>query len=367
MYIVALNLHNSFRMNLLDDYCRKILDNMATATILLGRDKRVLYVNTSAESFMDRSAKKVVGASLDRVIPSTSVDEAVNLAFKEASPVARRDVEYSDPSDSTREVRINLSVTPLSGALALLEVRNTDFHRQIYEDEARNAEYLASQKLLRGLAHEIKNPLGGIRGAAQLLELELGDDGMKEYTEVIIKEADRLRTLIDRMVGPSAPPVLKPGNIHEPVEHVFRLVSINLAEGVHIERDYDPSIPETCFDRDQIIQSLLNLARNAIESVGGRGHITFKTRVLRRYNLGDQQASLVVQVSIEDDGPGVPQSLHSEIFFPMVTGKAEGTGLGLPITQALIKGHGGLVKFHSAPGHTAFEILLPVKEVKNSE
>ncbi len=351
-------------MTVLDDYCRSILDNMETATILLDREKKVIYVNTSAETFIARSAKRIVGATLFEIIPSPSVEAAVDLAFKDLSPVARRDIEYSDPLG--REIRINLSVTPVSDSLVLLEVRKMDLHLQIFEDEARNTEYLASRKLLRGLAHEIKNPLGGIRGAAQLLELEFGDQGTREYTDVIIKEADRLRTLIDRMVGPSSPPVLKLGNIHEPIEHVVRLVGIELGDGVKLERDYDPSIPDTLFDRDQIIQSLLNLARNAIESVGDEGNITFKTRVLRRYNLGHYQAPLVVQISVEDDGPGIPQTLQSEIFFPMVTGKAEGTGLGLPITQALIKGHGGLVKFHSSPGHTTFEILLPVKQSDDS-
>ncbi len=346
-------------MNSRDKYCPQILDNMETATILLDGAMTVIYVNTSAEALLARSSKRIVGEHLKAIIPSSNVEMAVTLTLTDLSPVVRRDIHYIDSFG--REMRINVSVTPISEQRVLLEIRQMDMHLQVYQDESRDVEYLATKKLLRGLAHEIKNPLGGIRGAAQLLALEYEDPGMSEYTDVIIAETDRLRTLIDRMVGPRTPSVFTVSSIHEATEHVFRLVSAELGEGVELQRDYDPSIPNTMFDRDQLIQSLLNLVRNALESVGEAGRIIIRTRILRKYNLGNIQSPLVVQISVEDNGPGIPQGLQSEIFFPMITSKATGTGLGLSITQSLIRAHGGLVKFHSVPRCTVFEILLPVK------
>lgn len=221
----------------------------------------------------------------------------------------------------------------------------------------------ATRALLRGLAHEVKNPLGGLRGAAQLLENELDDEELKEYTRIIIGEADRLQNLVDRMLGPNSLPRIREINIHEVLEHVRSLVGVEAPPDVHLVTDYDPSIPPVAGDRDQLIQVVLNLVRNAVHAVGDTGTITLRTRVQRQYTIGQTRHKLVASIDVIDDGPGIPEEIREKVFFPMVSGKAEGTGLGLSIAQSLINQHGGLIEYESRPGRTQFTILLPVEPV----
>ena len=224
----------------------------------------------------------------------------------------------------------------------------------------RQKEYTTTLHLLRGLAHEIKNPLGGIRGAAQLLELELESPDYREYTSVIIKETDRLQKLIDQMGGPKRPPQKQFLNIHEVTEHVLKLISAESTGDIALKRDYDPSLPMIKADKDQLIQAILNVARNALESLKGlKGDISFKTRSLRKYTIAGNSYPLVLQLSILDNGPGIPEDLQAQIFFPMVSNKPSGTGLGLPIAQSLMNANDGLINFQSSPGHTCFDFLLP--------
>jgi two-component system nitrogen regulation sensor histidine kinase GlnL len=215
--------------------------------------------------------------------------------------------------------------------------------------------------MLRGLAHEIKNPLGGLRGAAQLLARELPTKELKEYTGVIISEADRLQKLVNRILGPNKMPKKEPVSIHEVLEHVRSLLLAEAPEGIRIQRDYDPSIPDINADRDQLIQALLNIMRNAVEAMHGDGDIKLRTRVIRKFTIGQKQQNLVAQIQVIDNGPGIPQEILEQIFFPMVTSRAEGTGLGLAIAQSLIQQHNGIIECKSKPGRTEFSIYIPIE------
>jgi two-component system nitrogen regulation sensor histidine kinase GlnL len=216
--------------------------------------------------------------------------------------------------------------------------------------------------LIRNLAHEIKNPLGGLRGAAQLLEQEFSDDNLKEYTQIIIGEADRLRNLVDRMLGPMSLPVCGEINIHEVLERVRSLVLAESGSGIHMEQDYDPSIPPLTGDTDQLIQAVLNVVRNAVQALENEGVITLRTRIQRQCTIGHKRHKLVVRLDVIDNGPGISEDRLEEIFYPMISGRIDGTGLGLSIAQALISQHGGLVECQSRPGETIFTLLLPLEK-----
>jgi two-component system nitrogen regulation sensor histidine kinase GlnL len=211
------------------------------------------------------------------------------------------------------------------------------------------------------LAHEIKNPLGGLRGAAQLLERELPDPNLREYTRIIIDEADRLQTLMNRMIGPNRMLTRGLVNIHNVLEHVRGLMQAEFPNGPRVSRDYDPSIPDLTADQDHLIQAFLNLARNACAAAGIAGFIELRTRVLRQFTIGNQRHRLVLRVEVLDNGPGIPEELKDHIFFPMVSGQKGGTGLGLPIAQELISQHGGLIECESRPGETRFFVYLPLE------
>eukprot|EP01132_Coremiostelium_polycephalum_P023306 gene23306-27725_t len=221
--------------------------------------------------------------------------------------------------------------------------------------------------LVRGLAHEIKNPLGGIRGAAQLLARELPDENLKDYTNVIIEEADRLRNLVDRMLGSNKLPSLAMTNVHEVLERVCQLVEAESQGCITLVRDYDPSIPDVLIDREQMIQAVLNIVRNAMQAISSQnelrlGRISLRTRALRQFTIGHVRHRLVTKVEIIDNGPGIPAELQETIFFPMVSGRPDGTGLGLAITQNIISQHQGLIECESHPGHTTFSIFLPLEQ-----
>jgi two-component system nitrogen regulation sensor histidine kinase GlnL len=213
--------------------------------------------------------------------------------------------------------------------------------------------------MIRQLAHEIKNPLGGLRGAAQLLARQLADASMREYTTVIINEADRLVSLVDALLGPGHAPRKEPINIHELLQHVGHLLAAEAPAGVVIDRDYDPSLPPLKLDRNQIIQAMLNLGRNAIQAIGQSGRLTLRTRALTSVSIGTRRYRLVASIQFEDTGPGVPEHLRDTLFYPLVTGRAEGTGLGLAVAQDLVSRHDGLIEYTSRPGQTLFTILLP--------
>jgi two-component system, NtrC family, nitrogen regulation sensor histidine kinase GlnL len=214
---------------------------------------------------------------------------------------------------------------------------------------------------MRNLAHEIKNPLGGIRGAAQLLERELPDPELSEFTQVIVKEADRLQSLMNRLLTPNRLPRVEAVNIHEVMERVRTLLLAEFPDGLAIVRDYDTSLPELSGDREQLIQAILNVARNAAQATGGRGEIRFVTRIERQVTIARSRHRLAIAVSVEDDGPGVAPEIAERIFYPLVSGREGGTGLGLSLAQSYAAQHQGIIEFESIPGRTRFTVLLPVR------
>jgi two-component system nitrogen regulation sensor histidine kinase GlnL len=266
---------------------------------------------------------------------------------------------------SSQSVTINLSATPLlkdeKFDELLVEIQQVDNHLRISKEEQLLSQQNTARLLVRGLAHEIKNPLGGLRGAAQLLDMELDSQELKEYTRIIIAESDRLQSLMDKMLGSNKLPNKKTLNIHEVLERVRQLVQAEASGNLVIQSDYDPSIPELQGDKDQLIQAILNIVRNAVQATNGQGRITIKTRIKRHLTIGRKRYKLIIQCDVIDDGPGIDNDMITQIFYPMITSRAEGTGLGLSIAQSLINQHNGLIECSSEPGKTVFSIFLPVE------
>ncbi len=248
----------------------------------------------------------------------------------------------------------------------IVELFDVTQSRQLDKEQTLIAQRGASRRIIRQLAHEIRNPLGGLRGAAQLLERRLDDPDLAEYTRVIIGEADRLVTLTDRFLGPMQHTDIKRVNIHELLEHVLLLIENEASEEIEFVRDYDPSLPGIALDRDQIIQAFLNIARNAIQSIDGAGRVTIRTRALTNYVIGSSRHRLIISIEFEDDGPGIAPDIEDSIFYPLVTDRENGTGLGLPLAQDLVSHHDGLIEFESTPGCTRFMVRLPIKTAGHS-
>jgi two-component system nitrogen regulation sensor histidine kinase GlnL len=262
---------------------------------------------------------------------------------------------------------VDATVTPVGnlrlGGSLVLELVDARLRQQLTRESELVSRVDSNRQMARQLAHEIRNPLGGLRGAAQLLERELDSAQLREYTAVIISEADRLRTLVDTMLGPTRPPQKELLNIHELCEHVHRLLCAEAPVGVKVDRDYDPSVPEAPFARSEVIQALLNIARNALQAVGEAGRVVLRTRVLTNVAINVTRHRLVCCLQVEDDGPGVPEALRKTLFLPLVTGKSDGTGLGLAVAQDMASRHRGIIEFDSAPGRTVFSLLLPLENV----
>jgi two-component system, NtrC family, nitrogen regulation sensor histidine kinase GlnL len=277
------------------------------------------------------------------------------------------------PVNGEEELVVDCAVAPYEDSAApavLIEISDTTEHRRISRETALLTQIDGSRLMIRQLAHEIKNPLGGLRGAAQLLARELPNESMREYTAVIISEADRLAGLVDALLGPGHAPCRELTNIHELLQHVRHLLAAD-APPVTIDRDYDPSLPPLLLDRNLIVQAMLNLGRNALQAIAQNtdraGRIILRTRALTNVNIGARRHRLVASVQFEDNGPGVPDHLRETLFYPLVTGRADGTGLGLAVAQDLVSRHDGLIEFSSRPGLTLFTILLPFHVVTLSE
>jgi two-component system nitrogen regulation sensor histidine kinase GlnL len=281
----------------------------------------------------------------------------------------QRELSWPAPGGTDRILDCAVTEATLgsTGVCLLLEIEDITQHKRLTRENALLAQLGGSRLMVRQLAHEIKNPLGGLRGAAQLLERELLDPALREYTRVIISEADRLTNLLDSMLGPGRPPAKQLINVHELLERVYHLLRSEASEGVTVDRDYDPSLPPLTLDPNHIIQAMLNLGRNAIQALsGGRvdnPRLTLRTRVAGNVGIGGRGHRLVASIQFEDHGPGVAPEIRDTIFYPLVSGRADGTGLGLGIAQDLVSRHGGLIEFDSAPGRTIFVIYLPMDGV----
>ncbi len=317
-------------------------------------------MNAAAEGLLGVSLRQSIGRSIGEVV--VPPDELVALcrrALDDGLTYGSRELEVRV---GDREVIMDCRVSPLDGPdrRLLLELFDTQRERQVRREAELLAQQRVSRRIIRQLAHEVKNPLGGLRGAAQLLERQLPAAELKAYTDVIIAEADRLAALVDGILKAGGQPKRETFNLHEITEHVGRLIETEKPDGVVLVRDYDPSLPLTIADRDQIIQAFLNLAKNAMQALGESGQLVFRTRALSNYAVSGQQHRLVLSLEVEDDGPGVPEDLKETIFYPLVSGRDTGTGLGLTIAQDLVSRNGGLIEFSSRPGATIFQLRLPV-------
>jgi two-component system nitrogen regulation sensor histidine kinase GlnL len=344
-----------------------LLDALSTGIIVLDAHLCAIYANVAAQDLLAFSLNQARGRPFaDFLLDGNGLPAILRRALDAGEGIADREITVR-PAGTPREPRtLDITITPLEGQVTgthlLLELADTTQRRRISRENDLLARLDGSRLMIRQLAHEIKNPLGGLRGAAQLLERELQGAALKEYTQVVIREADRLAALVDSMAGPKRVPQKAPTNVHEICEHVYHLLRAEADSAIDIGRDYDPSLPSAMLDRNQIIQALLNVARNAMQAVGVRGRIVLRTRALSNVSIGSARFRLVASLQVEDDGPGVPEELRSSIFYPLVTGRANGTGLGLAVAQELVSRNGGLIEFESEPGKTLFTLLLPLGE-----
>ncbi len=343
-----------------------LLDALSTGILMLDAQLCPVYANVAAQDLLAFSLKMARGRPFtDFLHDAEGLRGILRRALETGESLADREVSIR-PAGAPREVRtLDVTITPfagLTGTQLLVEIADTTQRRRISRENDLLARLDGSRLMVRQLAHEIKNPLGGLRGAAQLLERELPKASMKEYTQLIIGEADRLTALVDSMSGPTRAPAKSLINVHEVCEHVYHLLRAEAPAGIVIERDYDPSLPEAMLDRHQIIQALLNVARNALQAQGDLGRIVLRTRARSHATIGSVQHRLIASLQVEDAGPGVPQHLRSSIFYPLVTGRPNGTGLGLAVAQELVTRNGGIIEFESETGRTVFSLLLPLGE-----
>ncbi len=347
-----------------------LFDALSTGLLVLDAQLCLIYANVAAQDLLAMSFNQARGRPFAELLnESNGLLPRLKRAHERGDVFSEREVTIR-PTGAPREARVlDITVTPLEGQMTgthlLLELSDETQRTRLTQESELRARLDGSRMMTRQLAHEIKNPLGGLRGAAQLLQRELGDPALREYTGVIISEADRLTALVDSMAGPSRAPQKQLMSVHEICEHVFQLLRGEARHSVLIERDYDPSVPNAEFDRNQLIQALLNLARNALQAVGDRGRITLRTRVVSNLRVGLDRHRLVVRVDVEDNGPGVPDSIRGSLFYPLVTGRPQGTGLGLAVAQDIVTRNGGSVEFQSEPGRTVFSMLLPLDGAGN--
>jgi len=342
------------------------LEFLATAIILLDNNRRVVYINPGAEIIFAFSATHVTGMQIEDVFPNC---EILMLAVKNASLQQSpfREHEFAISTHRHQSFAVTCTVTPIDSANAclILEFQQMDAQLRIAREERMLIQQQANAELLRNLAHEIRNPLGGLRGAAQLLEHELPSPNLREYTQVIIKEADRLQSLMDRLLIPHRAPKYQPTNIHEVLERVRSLLLAESPQAVLIKRDYDLSLPELIGDREKLIQAVLNIARNAVQAMQTSrtpdSQIVFKTRAERQVTLARKRYRVAIKLEITDNGPGIPAKIRERIFYPLVSGSEGGTGLGLTLAQTFITQHHGMIECDSKPGSTCFTILLPIE------
>lgn len=347
-----------------------ILDQLTTAVMALDPDLRVCYLNPAAQALLGTSDSRSAGHPVEELLQPDEPDlfDRFRAVLEDGQSTTRRAVEFRTRDGSAVTADLTVSVEPASRHL-IIEMQPINRLLRINRDDHSVFSQETSRLLVRGLAHEIKNPLGGVRGAAQLLERELDDEQLKEYTRVIIDEADRLKALVDRMLGPNREPQKSPVNVHSVLEHVIRLIDAETAGTIRFQRDYDPSLPPVPADESQLIQALLNILANAAQALERIPHpaITVRTRVTRRFTIGTRLHRIVLQIDITDNGPGIPPDMQDRIYFPMISGRPEGTGLGLAITQTIIGQHGGVIECESRPGRTCFSVFLPLEDTTGEQ
>lgn len=344
-----------------------VMESLVTAIIVCDKNLIVNYLNPSAESLFEVSAKQAINNNISVFFEDNNnffkkillkVDEQ-NNSYKEH--------EYFIQTHQKKTICVSLTVTALidSKDEFVIEFIQMDQQLKVAREERMFIQQQANTELLRNLAHEVRNPLGGLRGAAQLLEQELVEDSLKEYTQIVINEADRLQNLMNRMLTPHQMPVYKKTNIHEILERVRSLILSEFSNDISFVRDYDVSLPEFIVDREKLIQAILNIARNGAQAMKQNKQdnmqLTFITRAERQIVFRKKKHATAIRIDIVDNGPGIKNELIDKIFFPLVTGSEKGSGLGLSLAQNLISLHQGMIDCHSVPGNTVFSIILPIE------
>jgi len=338
------------------------LDLLATPVILVDDDLRVVYANSAAEDLFAFSLKSTAGQPLAQLfIDSDELIAGLDDVLGHHWSYTGRDLTLTRPGQASLHLNCLITPTEINAARFLIEFRPMDQQLKLAREQRQMDQQQANRELIRNLAHEIRNPLGGLRGSAQLLERELERPELREYTQVIIKEADRLQLLMDRLLTPHRPPQFAPLNIHEVLERVRSLVLAEYPDGIRIERDYDASLPDLHGDKEQLIQAVLNIARNAAQALNGKGEIALRTRAARQVTLARQRYKLALELQVVDNGPGIPEELRERIFYPLVSGRDGGSGLGLTLSQTFVQHHHGTIECDSRPGRTCFTIMLPLE------
>ena len=341
-------------------------DLLATLVAVVNSDGTVIFANSALEDALGTSRRMIEGVHFPAHFTEPHLlDNALAGAGGNEFAALRYDAWLKRPNHEPMPVHVIVTQNEAEREVVIEMLPQEQQARQDREDRLAD-QALANKELIRNLAHEIKNPLGGIRGAAQLLEMEIESRGLTEYTQVIIREADRLQTLVDRLLAPHRRPHLVGDvNIHEVCERVRSLIQAEFPKGLRVVRDYDISIPEFRGDREQLIQTVLNIAHNACQALSeqiaeGNAEITFRSRVARQITFGKQRYRLALELHVIDNGPGVPDSIKERIFYPLVSGRDGGSGLGLTLAQTFVQQHHGTIECESAPGHTDFQILIPL-------
>jgi two-component system, NtrC family, nitrogen regulation sensor histidine kinase GlnL len=340
------------------------LELLATAVVLLTDELGISYANPAAENLFELSKRQLVGHSAGSVFgEAPALFQAIDKALASGASYTEQELELGVAGKLKLHLSCTVSVVDIPGAMMILEFRHIDQQLKIAREERLLEQQQANRDLIRSLAHEIKNPLGGIRGAAQLLEHELDRPPLIEYTQVIIGEADRLQTLVDRLLTPHRLPKFRRTNIHELLVRVGSVIQAEFPQ-ILIHSDFDISLPEFEADPEQLTQALFNIVRNAaqaLQGISGMREIRLRTRVARGITLAKRRHRLALALSVEDNGPGVPEAIRDKIFFPLVSGREGGSGLGLTIAQTFIAQHNGAIECESVPGHTVFTVLLPLE------
>ena len=344
-------------------YQQALANHLVTAVLILDEKLTICYVNPAAETLLIKSLCKLYGLSFESIFTNTSVNKArleqllvTGQEFTDSDIV----IQFNENHRFTAEITAS-AVEFNNAPHVLLEFKQIDQQKSISLEVFQQKQWISARDLIKGLAHEIKNPLGGLRGAAQLLSKELNED-QQEYTDMIIEQADRLTNLVDRLLGPNQLPQIQSHNIHSVLEKVYQVISFSEEQDIILKRDYDPSIPAIQCDQEKIQQAVLNIVNNAIQAIGKHHRITLRTRIASNKPINGKLIKLAVKISIIDDGPGIPANIKDTLFYPMVSGRSNGTGLGLSIAQTLINQHHGKLYCHSKPGRTEFVILLPLTQ-----
>lgn len=349
------------------------LNSMKTALVLVDEKLNIRFLNDAAFNLLETGLSQVKERPLnDFFLPDSFNSEQFLSALHNGEDFTEAEVQLCFKDGRALMVDLNANVVSVRGLhQILIEISPIDKQRKISQESLQHAQQNAARELIRGLAHEIKNPLGGIRGAAQLLEKELANPQQAEFTQMIINQADRLRNLVDRLLGPNALPQKRLFNVHEVIEKVGSLITADQCYTIEIEKDYDPSIPDLYADPDMLEQAILNIARNASQALSQANTtsptICFRSRIERQCVIKGVRHQLCAKISIIDNGPGIAPDIRDTLFYPMVSTKDNGSGLGLSIAQTLTDHHNGKIDLESFPGYTEFSLFLPILSQNNNK